>query len=715
MRFHYRDIDRHRAELHRNKRLRVQNKASTGRKVKSYSKKGAPSAPELSNVNAKNITKIAEDMQEKIAQFNAMMLKLQETTNKPVEKYKCLFSESNDNQRAIKKQNLSNKKRKERKRNKRTKQFNARLEANKKHIKNLSNNNMTTEQINLLGRGLKFIPTPLTKQTQIRRQLLQDFDQFARRMCLQYIFQGEDNKPHPFHVKSTWVPPIQPSVALESYLEKVKLQLAEIKFTKPKNNLPPVEREALKSLERYKTINIRKADKGTVTVLMNKQDKINEAQIQLDNIEHYRPLTEPMVQETHNRVLQLINVLHDHNHIDEMTKKWLCQTPNPPRVPVFYTLTKIHKPTPVGRPIISGCDGPTEKLSALIDKLLQLIAQKQPSYLKDTTDFINFLEKIKVPKNTILVSMDVTSLYTNIPQEEGIETVCRAYDMFYNNEPPVPTRLINQALRLILQENSFQFMEGHYLQTHGTAMGTKMAVAFANIFVAKIETEILSKTKNRPIAFKRFIDDVFCLWDINREHIDQFIEQCNNHHPTIKFTAEISEQEITFLDTNVYKGLRFKTESILDVKTHFKPTEPFQYRDFTSCHPPGVKKGFNKGEALRLLRTNSSRLNFEENIAKFKRNLIERGYPEMLIQETLSEVKFENRNAALTQKPKENKRILPFVTQYQPSVPNLKQILMKNWHLIEQQPRLKEIFKEPPIISYRRGRSLKDILVRAKL
>ena len=162
-RFHYRDIDRHRAELHRNKRPRVQNKASTGRKVKSCSKKGTPSVPELSNVNAKNITKIAGDMQEKIAQFNAMMLKLQEMTNKPVEKYKCLFSESNDNQRAINKQNQSNKKWKECKRNKHTKQFNARLEANKKHIKNLSNNSMTTEQINLLGRGLKFIPTPLTK------------------------------------------------------------------------------------------------------------------------------------------------------------------------------------------------------------------------------------------------------------------------------------------------------------------------------------------------------------------------------------------------------------------------------------------------------------------------------------------------------------------------------------------------------------------------
>ena len=74
---------------------------------------------------------------------------------------------------------------------------------------------------------------------------------------------------------------------------------------------------------------------------------------------------------------------------------------------------------------------------------------------------------------------------------------------------------------------------------------------------------------------------------------------------SIKFTAEISENEITFLDTVVFKGERFITESILDIKTHYKPTETFQYTHFTSCHNPGVKRGFIKGEAIRLLRTNS--------------------------------------------------------------------------------------------------------------
>ena len=91
----------------------------------------------------------------------------------------------------------------------------------------------------------------------------------------------------------------------------------------------------------------------------------------------------------------------------------------------------------------------------------------------------------------------------------------------------------------------------------------------------------------------------------------QFIEEANKHHPIIKFTAEISETE-TFLDTNIYKGERFRSNSVLDVRTHFKPTETFQYTHFSSCHPPGVKKGFIKGKALRLIRTNSFKNIFEE-------------------------------------------------------------------------------------------------------
>ena len=112
--------------------------------------------------------------------------------------------------------------------------------------------------------------------------------------------------------------------------------------------------------------------------------------------------------------------------------------------------------------------------------------------------------------------------------------------------------------------------------------------------------QILSKNASKPTVWKRYIDDIFSLWDISKPGNEQFIEQANSHHPTTKFTAEISETETTFLDTVIYKGERFKEQSILD-----KPTETFQYTHYTSCHPSSVKMGFVKGEALRFLRTNS--------------------------------------------------------------------------------------------------------------
>ena len=132
-----------------------------------------------------------------------------------------------------------------------------------------------------------------------------------------------------------------------------------------------------------------------------------------------------------------------------------------------------------------------------------------------------------------------------------------------------------------------------------------------------------------------------------------------------------------FLDTiAAYKDMKFKDQSILDVKAYFKPTETFQSTHFTSCHPPSRKRGLVKGEALRILRANSSKDTFEENISKKK--LQNRGYPRNLVEKLLSEIKFTGRGSVLKASNKTQKDILPFVTQYQPSVSNLKKIYSQN-------------------------------------
>ena len=217
-------------------------------------------------------------------------------------------------------------------------------------------------------------------------------------------------------------------------------------------------------------------------------------------------------------------------------------------------------------------------------------------------------------------------------------------------------------------------------------------VAFANIFMRTVQSQILQRSVVKPLVWKRYINDIFSIWNTNKDEVTQFMGQANSHHPTVKSTAEVSDTDTTFLDKSVYKGDRFANESILDIKMHFKPAETFQYTRFSSSHPPEVNKGFIEGEALRLLWTNSSETTFKTAVSNFKTHLKERGYLETLILTILAEINFEGRKLALQQRRKQNTRILPFVPQYRPSVPNLKQMLMQNWYLIQQQPLLNKVF-----------------------
>ena len=106
---------------------------------------------------------------------------------------------------------------------------------------------------------------------------------------------------------------------------------------------------------------------------------------------------------------------------------------------------------------------------------------------------------------------------------------------------------------------------------------------------------------------------------------------------------------------------------------------------------------------MRIIRTNSSKTTFEKNLVKFKQRLRTRVYPKTIIERSLSGFNFASKPSALTQKKKANERILPFVTTYHSAVSNLKQILMEQWSLTQNQSLLKIIFFKPPIVSYNRN------------
>ena len=499
--------------------------------------------PKAARPNQNQAAEIS-DLKERISELSTLVLAFSKRENKTerVAIYPNVCFTDSSRAKPARSQTISQKRSRKRKANKN--QYKNKLRThNEKFIKNMSNKDLTDQETALLAKGLKFIPTPPPAS---HKSLLRDFNTFTRSMRLKYTFAKSKSNPHPFHVKSSWQPPPQQSVALENYLERTKLEIASLVFSDTKNNLTAKQRQTLKALNANSDINLKKADKGTTTVVMDTTNKIQEGYEQVSNEKFYKPLNEPIVSQTAVKVKTIVNTLFSNGHIDKMTYKWLNSGLNPPRIPEFYTLTKIHKPTPVGRPIVSGSSGPTERISSFVDSLLQPIAKKQESYIKDTTHFINFIENTPLPENAVLVTLDVCSLYTNIPQEEGISVVCQYHEEHYQSKPPIPTSFLGDLMRLILKENSFKFHDKHYLQTHGIAMGTKMAVAFAVIFMAHIEKQLLLASPHKPILWKRFIDDIFSVWTLPERDINDFVNFANLFHATIKFTHELSSEKNCF-------------------------------------------------------------------------------------------------------------------------------------------------------------------------
>ena len=274
-----------------------------------------------------------------------------------------------------------------------------------------------------------------------------------------------------------------------------------------------------------------------------------------------------------------------------------------------------------------------------------------PSYLKDTTEFINEIKDKHVEPDTLLVTIDVKSLYTSIPHSDGIKACLEALHLSADSFPDRPDpSVLSCLLEIVLKNNIFEFDGRVYKQLQGTAMGTKLAPVYANIFMGALEHTILSHATLKPSYYKRYIDDIFILWPHSEADLKKFLLYINTLHPSIKFTSEYETNKITFLDVNIYKGPNFLSTNRLDIETHIKPTNKQAYIHAKSHHPPGVSKGLAIGEMKRYLRTNSRIETFNHFRAKLKANLKRRGYPNRLINSYTDRVKFLDRSFELKSK-----------------------------------------------------------------
>ena len=195
-------------------------------------------------------------------------------------------------------------------------------------------------------------------------------------------------------------------------------------------------------------------------------------------------------------------------------------------------------------------------------------------------------------------------MYCNIIQSEALDIACKVYEdapaWLYNINKP-PTEEFRRLLSLILEHNTFCFGDCYFKQKIGLAMGSNVSPTLANLTLYPLELEFL-KTTNKILSYWRYLDDCLILFQGTKQELEDHIKYLNTMHPTIKFTATISDDHMDYLDITVFKGKRFKESGILDIKMYTKSCETFMYLNPDSTHPPATFSGFIKGEFLRIVR-----------------------------------------------------------------------------------------------------------------
>ena len=589
-------------------------------------------------------------------------------------------------------------------------------------IVNLSNFPLTKQHVALLSRGLKFCPTPAAPNPGEQRE---DMDRLHRRVR-QISFYDTisenynttantsvllatpptpvdlgDNllsltpfKHRKLKTKSTWRGPTGPPT-LEAMITSNEQDYKERPVFTPskRSNITPLERSAIKELLNNHTIIIKPADKGAAVVVMNREDYLKEGYRQLSDPLFYRALVEDPTEQYRIEVNNLLEDMKQNGEIDENTQSYLsnktCSTSE------FYMLPKLHKgqtPCP-GRPIISANGSPTEKISQFVDHFLNPPTQKLKSYVRDTTHLLQKLDSIGVlPPGCILATLDVSSLYTNIPNQGGIE----AAQNTLNESRPLPGVKPTNAsliamLELVLKRNNFQFNGKNYLQTGGTAMGTKLAPSYAINFMGTLEESFVYTYTLQPLLYLRYIDDIFIIWQHGEDELDTFINHLNSCSDHIKFTSEKSTTSIAFLDT-----LILLQDNHLETDLYSKPTDSHNYLMYDSAHPQRCYDSIPYSQFLRIRRICSQIEAFDRHIICYTVFFLKRNYPIALLEKAAERARSLDRHALLQPHTGNNTTRatdeIYLITTYHPHDNGLKDLIHHNWELLGKSQATEELY-----------------------
>ena len=431
-------------------------------------------------------------------------------------------------------------------------------------------------------------------------------------------------------------------------------------------NLTKEEFASLKSLPKNDSLIIQKSDKGNSIAIIDKDDYLQKMRNILSDSSKFSEVL--ITNEKHlnflvnieKQITDLLKQLNDSQVISDTEYKKL--KPRGSRFGMLYGLCKIHKclidKGPPFRPILSAIKTPSYNIAKYLVPILEPITTNKFT-IKNSFEFAK--EVIEQDSGLYMASLDVESLFTNIPLEETINISC---DSLFSNEAKTNNFNRNdfgKLFRMTLQNNFFDFDGKIYKQTDAVSMGSPLGPSLANAFLCFHEQIWLNACPEdfKPVYYRRYVNDIFALFR-SPDHLEKFTDYLNSKHKNIKFTYEKeSNNSLPFLDI-----LISRSENGFKTSVYHKPTFSGVYSNFNSFIYDEYKIGLVFTMLFRTFSIVADFSRFHTEVIHLKEILRKIAFPIKLVDNCIKNFlnkKFLNTPVTLTVKKKELFIVLPYL------------------------------------------------------
>lgn len=283
------------------------------------------------------------------------------------------------------------------------------------------------------------------------------------------------------------------------------------------------------------------------------------------------------------------------------------------------------------RPIVSCIDSPSYKLSKFVNNILQNLTSFFPYNIKNSQEAVQKLKSINLPDNYILISLDVKSLFTNIPKKLVIETIEEWWPRI-SEFTTIDKKTFLEIIEFLFESSYFKFNNNTYKQLDGTPMGAPFSPIIAAMVMNKITQMVLEKIKFLIPFIFIFVDDT--LLAVPSDMVQYILDLFNSIHASLQFTIEVEQNgRIPFLDLLV---IREDNQIVTDI--YKKPTSSNRILNYHSQHPKYQKINIIR-EMVKKVLLNSHQRFHKTNIQNLRSVLKKNDYPTKLINIIINDTK----------------------------------------------------------------------------